>query len=446
MNRFYTTWMSRLAGYACSLLALTLGVLTGCDRQADVPAEAPVVLARHIDQLLDDPTSLPRDGSPVAAATDATPVQAANPPTPVAAEVDAGATAPDVVATPDVVSPPDVVVAPDVAPTPDVQVTVDVQATPDVRTAPDVPDVIAAPDIKAAPDVAQKADVSQPIVPIPVRRDGVPVARHADETKPVAAANASKQPTTPGKPVKLSAAEKRKQAKVAAAAKKAEAKAAAKKAAAEKKKRALAAKLKAKAAKKAAAAAKKAAAWAKKHPPAAADKAAKSAPAAVQPAPVAAKPAPVAVKPAPVAVKPPVEKPIKPEPAKPAPSKPEPAKPAAAPAATGDATELFFSGKRKADAGDFKGAIEDFKGSQAARPSPRTLTALGRAYFDAGEMNSAIAVLRKAGGHDDAQLLLGTLYQQTDKPEKARKVYEEFLKAHPDHAKADWVRKMLKTL
>ena len=74
------------------------------------------------------------------------------------------------------------------------------------------------------------------------------------------------------------------------------------------------------------------------------------------------------------------------------------------------------------------------------------MTALGKAYFDAGEMNAAAGALRKAGSAEDAQLLLGTLYQQMDKPEKARKVYEEFLKAHPDHAKADWVRKLLKTL
>jgi TolA-binding protein len=41
---------------------------------------------------------------------------------------------------------------------------------------------------------------------------------------------------------------------------------------------------------------------------------------------------------------------------------------------------------------------------------------------------------------------LGTLYQQQGKTALARKIYEAFLKAHPDHAKAGWVQTMLKTL
>ncbi len=404
----------------CSGLALLLLAVSAC--QPDhAPSGSPVVLARHIDQLLDDPSGLPREAT-AGQAAEATPTQlpAANTPTP--ERPDAG---PTVV---DVTQPPDIQPAPDV------------QATPDVKPLPDViaePDVHLAPDVQLKPDVTAKPDVSlPPIVPIPVRRDGTPIVKAGAPGKPEPTA----QPlpvTKPAKAAKLSAAERKKQAKVAAATAKAEAKAAAKKAQADKKKkaqaqlreakkRAAAAKQKKVEAKKAALAAKKAAAWARKHPN-------------------APKPEPAA--------KAELNKSAKTEPAKPEPAKTvkaEAAKPeppvAATPQGGGDATELFFSGKRKADAGDFRGAIEEFKAAQAARPSPRTLTALGRAYFDAGEMAAAAAVLRKAGNHDDAQLLLGTLYQQMDKPDKARKVYEEFLKVHPDHAKADWVRKLLKTL
>ena len=299
-------------------------------------------------------------------------------------------------------------------------------ATADVVASP--VDVRPAPDVQETPDAAARPDVAAPIVPIPVRRDGTPIAKQ-EPAKPESKLDKPAPGVPPVKPVKLSAAERKKQAKLAAVQAKADAKAKQKK---------LAAKQAAEDAKKAALAAKKAAAWAKKHPHAA----------KLEPPPAKAEP----VKPAkPEPTKPAKAEPIpatKPEAAKPA--KAEPVKPATvapvAPAGGGDPTELFFSGKRKADAGDFKGAIEDFKASLAARSSPRTLTALGKAYFDAGEMNAAAGALRKAGSAEDAQLLLGTLYQQMDKPEKARKVYEEFLKAHPDHAKADWVRKLLKTL
>jgi len=111
-----------------------------------------------------------------------------------------------------------------------------------------------------------------------------------------------------------------------------------------------------------------------------------------------------------------------------------------------DATELYYSGKRKLDAGDAAGAIADLKASQRARASARTLTLLGRAHFDAGELSAAAKALRQAGSHDDAQLLLATLYQQTGKTSQARKVYEAFLKAHPDHKRAAWVRNLLQSL
>ncbi len=111
-----------------------------------------------------------------------------------------------------------------------------------------------------------------------------------------------------------------------------------------------------------------------------------------------------------------------------------------------DATDLYYSGKRKLDGGNLAGAVADLKASQQLRPSTRTLTLLGRALFDAGEMSAATKVLQAAGNYEDAQLLLGTLYQHQSKTAQARKVYEAFLKAHPDHAKAEWVRNIIKSL
>lgn len=125
------------------------------------------------------------------------------------------------------------------------------------------------------------------------------------------------------------------------------------------------------------------------------------------------------------------------------------AKPAAETAAVpdgADATDLYYSGKRKLDAGDLKGAIADLRASQTLRPSARTLTLLGRALFDDNQLAAAIKVLQAAGNNDDAQLLLANVFQQQGKTAQARKVYEAFLKAHPDHPRATWVRNLLQTL
>lgn len=111
-----------------------------------------------------------------------------------------------------------------------------------------------------------------------------------------------------------------------------------------------------------------------------------------------------------------------------------------------DATDLYYSGKRKLDHGDFAGAIADLRASHQVRASVRTLTLLGRAYFDSDQIAAAEKVLKAAGTYDEAMLLLGQLYQQSGKSAKARAIYEKFLQVHADHAKAEWVRKLLQTL
>lgn len=188
----------------------------------------------------------------------------------------------------------------------------------------------------------------------------------------------------------------------------------------------------------------------------------KAAEAPVQPAPAAAATAKVEAKPADaaaqakstkpeakpetrVAAKPEAKSEPKAEPKPKAPAEPAPeTAPAAKP--EGDATDLYYSGKRKLDAGDLRGAIEDLKASQAIRYSVRTLTLLGRAYFDLGEFGPAAKALQKAGTYDEAMLLLAQLYQQQGKNAQARKVYEQFLKVHADHPKAAWVKRIVEAL
>lgn len=111
-----------------------------------------------------------------------------------------------------------------------------------------------------------------------------------------------------------------------------------------------------------------------------------------------------------------------------------------------DATDLYTSGKRKLAAGDYPGAIQDLRASNKLRYSVRTLTTLGRAYFDAGQMAQAEKSFKAAGTFDEAMLLLAQLYQQSGKPGQARKVYEHFLQIHADHPKAEWARKMVQAL
>lgn len=111
-----------------------------------------------------------------------------------------------------------------------------------------------------------------------------------------------------------------------------------------------------------------------------------------------------------------------------------------------DATDLYYSGKRKLDSGDLPGAIADLRASNKVRMSVRTLTLLGRAYFDAGQLSAAEKAFKAAGTYDEAMLLLGQLYQQSGKQAAARKVYEKFLQVHTDHPKTEWVRKLLQAI
>ena len=137
---------------------------------------------------------------------------------------------------------------------------------------------------------------------------------------------------------------------------------------------------------------------------------------------------------------------VKPEPVKPAPSKAQEEPPIAVAAGGADATELQSSGRRKLDAGDLTGAITDLRASLQLRSSVTTQTLLGRAYFDHGDLALAAKALAAAGNHDEAMLLLGNVYQQQGKTAQARKTYEAFLKVHPDHKRAAWVRNLLTSL
>ncbi len=126
--------------------------------------------------------------------------------------------------------------------------------------------------------------------------------------------------------------------------------------------------------------------------------------------------------------------------------KPTP-EPSAVPLPPGkDATDLYYEGKRALEARRYSAAIASLRASQQLRPSGRTLTLLGRTYFDAGRLKDAERALRRAGNRADALLLLATLYQQQGNSSRARRAYKALLTHHPDHPRADWVRRLLKTL
>ncbi len=130
--------------------------------------------------------------------------------------------------------------------------------------------------------------------------------------------------------------------------------------------------------------------------------------------------------------------------AEPAPAEPEISLPPPTPGL--DATDLYYAGKRKLEARDAPGAIADLAASLAARSSVRTMALLGRAYFDAGQLSRAEAILRKADSYPDAMLLLAQLYQQQGKLKQAKQVYKNFIERHPGHPKTPWAQRMGETL
>jgi outer membrane protein assembly factor BamD (BamD/ComL family) len=111
-----------------------------------------------------------------------------------------------------------------------------------------------------------------------------------------------------------------------------------------------------------------------------------------------------------------------------------------------DATDLYYQGERKMKAGDFAGAIADLRASLSLRRSLLTLTTLGQAYFDAGDLKNAERTLRRAGSYPRAMLLLARLHQQRGQTSKAREVYKRFVAQHPNHSKAAWARTMVDAL
>lgn len=131
-----------------------------------------------------------------------------------------------------------------------------------------------------------------------------------------------------------------------------------------------------------------------------------------------------------------------------APPAPMPTPPASAPPPPPglDATDLYHLGESQLRQAKYAAAISSLTKSQQLRASPRTLTKLGQAYFDAHQLKKAESVLRRAGNHAPAMLMLGTLYQQTGQQTRARQVYKAFLARFADHRRAGWVRTILQAL
>jgi TolA-binding protein len=141
-----------------------------------------------------------------------------------------------------------------------------------------------------------------------------------------------------------------------------------------------------------------------------------------------------------------VKRATRPAPPRSPPPLPKPPASAAALPSNLDATDLYHRGQTLLKQGKYSDAIANLSASQRMRPSARTLTKLGQAYFDAHQIKKAEQVLRRAGNHAPALLMLGTLYQQTGQQSRARQVYKGFLSRFPDHRRAGWVRTILQAL
>lgn len=178
-----------------------------------------------------------------------------------------------------------------------------------------------------------------------------------------------------------------------------------------------------------------------------------------------AAPAP-AVAPAPVAAPPlvPGPAPSAPQAAAPAPasttspavSQPPPVVPPAASPGPGGAGQdevyrrAMASAERKYRAGNFSGAVADYRRAIAARKTSAALAGMGRALYDGNQAGPAQDALLRAIEIDrrnaNAWLTLGEIYVGQDRIEEARHAYLRYLELEPNGRYARDVRSVLQQL
>ena len=113
---------------------------------------------------------------------------------------------------------------------------------------------------------------------------------------------------------------------------------------------------------------------------------------------------------------------------------------------------LLAAADRKYEAGDYAGAIADYRRSLGARPGAPAFVGLARALYDSDPRNGPEALRALDGAvrldprYAQAYLLTGGILQGEGQRARARAAYERFLELQPDGPQAADVRQLLAKL
>ena len=111
---------------------------------------------------------------------------------------------------------------------------------------------------------------------------------------------------------------------------------------------------------------------------------------------------------------------------------------------------LLASAEAKYQAGDFPGAVSEYRKALALRETSAALGGLGRALYDANQPKEAERALQRAvaldRGNARAHLTLGMIYGEQGRRDEARKAYQRYLALEPNGPYARDVRAVLKQM
>ena len=113
------------------------------------------------------------------------------------------------------------------------------------------------------------------------------------------------------------------------------------------------------------------------------------------------------------------------------------------------AARQLASAERRYEAGDFAGAVADYRRSLGARAGAPAFVGLARALYDSNPQNAAEALraldsaIKLEPGYAQAHLLVGVIHQDEGRTAQARAAYQRFLQLQPAGPQAADVRQIL---
>jgi tetratricopeptide (TPR) repeat protein len=113
------------------------------------------------------------------------------------------------------------------------------------------------------------------------------------------------------------------------------------------------------------------------------------------------------------------------------------------------AGRLLAAAEKRYEAGDFTGAITDFRRALGARPSAPAFVGLARSLYDSNPANAGEALRALEGAirldprYAQAHLLLGVIHQDEGRKAEARAAYQRFLALQPTGPQANDVRQIM---